>query len=161
MTYVLLQKDTRLPATHAFITKFVRVIVETGCLTAISAIIQLALFIWLPDKPYFTCIGLALAKLYSNSLLAILNSRIRLEGSHNAPSAQVVRGSSLAFYERGGRRTALPYAREDENTTHVVDVRIQQHTETWIETDDIPMNDTESKMSPAPRDLDSCLSTSK
>ncbi|KLO19750.1 hypothetical protein SCHPADRAFT_797781, partial [Schizopora paradoxa] len=74
----LMKKDTHLPATHALIAKLVRVIVETGCLTALSATIQMIIFIRFPNKPYFTCIGMVLAKLYSNSLLAILNSRIRI-----------------------------------------------------------------------------------
>ncbi|KLO08560.1 hypothetical protein SCHPADRAFT_1000869 [Schizopora paradoxa] len=153
MTYILLQKDTRLPATHALITKLVRVIVETGCLTAVSATIQMALFISLREKPYFTCIGLALAKLYSNSLLAILNSRIRIEGVHSSPGAQVSAGSSFAFYERSanGRRSALPFPRLDGNGPHIVDVRIQRQTETWTD-------DNKSKASTTTPDLDSILS---
>ena len=121
---------------------------------AFTATIQMALFISLPDKPYFTCIGLALAKLYSNSLLAILNSRIRIEGVHTNSTAQMTAGSSLAFYGQSAasRRTALPYAsairKDDNNGPHIVDVRIQHHTETWTAADDmIPMDDTVSSYS--------------
>ena len=137
---------------------------------AFTATIQMALFISLPDKPYFTCIGLALAKLYSNSLLAILNSRIRIEGVHTNHTAQMTPGGSLlAFYQNAAsrRRTAvLPYASvisrkdsvqatgKDGNGNgagpHVVDVRIQRQTEIWPAThrDDsemIPMDETVSK----------------
>lgn len=114
----------------------------------------MVLFISFRDKPYFTCLALALAGLYSNSLLAILNSRIRIEGVHTHPSVQMTAGSSLAFYAQDAtsRRMQLPYASvvgrtvDASNTgTHVFDVRIHRHTETWTATDDIiPIDGTVS-----------------
>ncbi|KLO12206.1 hypothetical protein SCHPADRAFT_941393 [Schizopora paradoxa] len=166
MTFTLMQKDTGLPATHALITKLVRIIVETGCLTAITTTVTLALFISVPDKAYYPCLTMVLAKLYSNSLLAILNSRIRIEGVHT--SAQIVTGSSLAFYERSttSRRTALPYVdvvtKDDRNIgPHVVDVHILRRTGTRNVMDEMhatPIDDTISKDSTINQDEDSVLS---
>ncbi|KLO12209.1 hypothetical protein SCHPADRAFT_998298 [Schizopora paradoxa] len=152
MTFILCRKDTRLPATHALITKLVRLTVETGCLTAVSAIIQMALFMAFRDKTYFACLALALAKLYSNSLLAILNSRIRIEDAHATSGVHRAMGSSLAFYGRNSLshrveipRPSLSLARRNADNP-VIDVHVQRHTETWTAEDDsmVPMDCTKS-----------------
>ncbi|KLO12202.1 hypothetical protein SCHPADRAFT_430475 [Schizopora paradoxa] len=138
MTYVLWKKDTRLPVTHAIITKLVRIVVETGCLTAVTAVIQLVLLVAFPKKLYFACVGFALSKFYSNSLLAILNSRIRIEGVHTDPAVQMMGGSSLAFYgkpptsERGAASPCASALKIDHNAgSYVVDVHVRHHTEMW------------------------------
>ncbi|KLO12200.1 hypothetical protein SCHPADRAFT_430253 [Schizopora paradoxa] len=167
MTFILLKKDTRLPATHALITKLIRVIVETGSLTAISATIQMVLFISLPSKTYFCCVGIALAKLYSNSLLAVLNSRIHIEDRQSGSSAQVVAGSSIAFYvqDTNSRPTALPYSSAFQKTennvaSYVVNVNARRRKEVWDVADgmvSMPMDDAKSESSTATKDLDSVL----
>ncbi|KLO12211.1 hypothetical protein SCHPADRAFT_905326 [Schizopora paradoxa] len=156
MTFILLRKDTKLPATHALITKLVRIIVETGCLTAVTATVQLILSICIRDKPYFLCLALALAKVYSNSLLAILNSRIRIEGVHPGSVAQMGPGSGISFAGQNTieRRLELPYASNgtmgrivDNTVPHIVDVRVCRCRETWPVSDDkdmIPMSDMNS-----------------
>ena len=113
----------------------------------------MALFISIRDKPYFACLALALAKLYSNSLLAILNSRIRIEGVHVTSSTQMAPGSGIAFAGQNttDRRLDLPYANAgtigrivDNTVPHTVDVRVHRCTETWPVPDDsdmIPMSD--------------------
>ncbi|KLO12204.1 hypothetical protein SCHPADRAFT_431111 [Schizopora paradoxa] len=161
MTYILMRKDTGFPATHALISKLVRIVVETGCLTAVTTIVTLVLFITVPDKGYYPCLTMVLAKLYSNSLLAILNSRIRIEGVHSHPSVQMAAGSSLDFYGRNtaGHRAALPFAGAMEVGPHIVDVHNQRHTETWDASDDmhiIPIFRTRSKVSTV-QDQDSVL----
>ncbi|GJE98656.1 hypothetical protein PsYK624_148910 [Phanerochaete sordida] len=86
MTFLLLKKDTKIPATHAIVTKLVRLIVETGMLTALAATIDLILFLAFPHNSYHGCVALTLAKLYSNSLLVLFNSRMRIVGGRNASS---------------------------------------------------------------------------
>ncbi|KLO12207.1 hypothetical protein SCHPADRAFT_941394 [Schizopora paradoxa] len=165
MTFILLRKDTKLPTTHALITKLVRIIVETGCLTAISATTQMALFIIIRDKPYFACLALALAKLYSNSLLAILNSRIHIEGVHADSTIPMTPRSGIAFARQSTteRHMDIPYASTigrtfDETIPHVVDVRVHRCMETWPVPDDMNlMVDTKSKGSTMTQNLDSTL----
>ncbi|EKM52239.1 uncharacterized protein PHACADRAFT_148756 [Phanerochaete carnosa HHB-10118-sp] len=78
MTLFLLRHDIMNPEMHALITRLVRLVVGTGMLTALAATIDLVLFLAFPHRAYHGCIALTLAKLYSNSLLVLFNSRIRI-----------------------------------------------------------------------------------
>ncbi|KAF9258133.1 hypothetical protein L218DRAFT_821370, partial [Marasmius fiardii PR-910] len=66
---------------NAIISRLVRLIVETGSLTASVAIIDAALFIAVQKYPFHMIPSRCLAKLYSNTLMVILNSRMRIQGS--------------------------------------------------------------------------------
>ncbi|OSD00958.1 hypothetical protein PYCCODRAFT_1468921 [Trametes coccinea BRFM310] len=110
MTFFLLRKDTKVPATHVIITKLVRLVVETGTLTALAATIDITLFLAFPHNAYHGTVALTLAKLYSNSLLVLFNSRIRIVGG---------RGMAVSFHsqsfasvlpkvQRGGGEAAAP-----------------------------------------------------
>ncbi|KLO12208.1 hypothetical protein SCHPADRAFT_941395 [Schizopora paradoxa] len=154
MTFILIRKDTKLPATHAVITKLVVMIVETGCLTALAATLQIALFLRPITMPYFTCVGLALAKLYSNSLLAIFNSRIRIRGAQTCTPIMKTDEPSLAF---GGdtidTHPSLPVNIEGGNmapVTSIVDIRRQEDSEAWTNSEEsvgsIPLDERKSKI---------------
>ncbi|KAG7100218.1 hypothetical protein E1B28_001993 [Marasmius oreades] len=60
---------------NAMITRLVRLIIETGTLTASVAIIDAVLFISVQKYPFHMIPSRCLAKLYSNTLMVILNSR--------------------------------------------------------------------------------------
>jgi len=76
MTFVLLRNSSGLPASRAVISRIVRLVVETGCLTALAAITDLTLFLVFTHKSYHGTVALTLAKLYSNSLLVLFNNRL-------------------------------------------------------------------------------------
>ncbi|EKM52242.1 uncharacterized protein PHACADRAFT_211519 [Phanerochaete carnosa HHB-10118-sp] len=88
MTFFLLKCDSKLPEMHALITRLVWLVVGTGMLTALAATVDLALFLALPHKAYHGCVALTLAKLYSNSLLVLLNGRIHIVGGRTHSSEQ-------------------------------------------------------------------------
>ena len=50
---------------------------------ALLATIELVLFLTFPHKPYHACITFILTKIYSNSLLVVFNSQIRIVGARN------------------------------------------------------------------------------
>ncbi|KAL0063341.1 hypothetical protein AAF712_009736 [Marasmius tenuissimus] len=60
------------------ITKIIQLIVETGTLTAVLAIITVVLFFTFPKRSYWNVPIDILGKLYSNNLMVILNRRIRI-----------------------------------------------------------------------------------
>ncbi|KIP07582.1 hypothetical protein PHLGIDRAFT_54932, partial [Phlebiopsis gigantea 11061_1 CR5-6] len=57
---------------------FLRSVMESGSLTALIASLDIILFFTYPHEAYHACITLVLSKLYSNSLLVMFNSQIRL-----------------------------------------------------------------------------------
>ncbi|KAJ7734355.1 hypothetical protein DFH07DRAFT_967675 [Mycena maculata] len=84
MTYYLTKRDTGFRQTHAAVSKLIRLIIETGSLTAVVALINLALFVAFPNRVYYTTPGGILPKLYANAIMVIFNARIRTVGGRGA-----------------------------------------------------------------------------
>jgi len=85
-------------ATHAAVNRIIKVTVETGVPCAVFAIIDLALFIKYNGNNYHlgTCIWLS--KVYSNSVMVILNSRMQI--GHDAIFQASVNVSDMVFQSR-------------------------------------------------------------
>ncbi|GJE97019.1 hypothetical protein PsYK624_132290 [Phanerochaete sordida] len=81
MAYLLTHKDTHYPETRALISRIVHLVVKTGILTALAAVLVLILYVALPQRAYYAAVGAILAKLYSNALLVLFNSRIHIRGA--------------------------------------------------------------------------------
>ncbi|KAJ7636443.1 hypothetical protein FB45DRAFT_741681 [Roridomyces roridus] len=81
MTYYLTRLDTGFRQTHEIVSKLMRLIIETGTMTALVALTALILFTALPDHLYYVVAAGVLPKLYSLSTLTVLNSRARIMGS--------------------------------------------------------------------------------
>ncbi|KAF8639118.1 hypothetical protein AX17_001733 [Amanita inopinata Kibby_2008] len=89
MTYYLSRKSTAFRSTNRLITKLIRLTIETGLLTATAAITCVIFLVGLRHNrlaAYFAVPGIPISKLYSNTLLAILNSRARIYGGRNPPA---------------------------------------------------------------------------
>ncbi|KLO19187.1 hypothetical protein SCHPADRAFT_78609 [Schizopora paradoxa] len=99
MTYVLLDTRSGIPTTRALISRVVRLVIETGCLTALAAIVDLTLFLVLPGRSYHGTVALVLAKLYSNSLLVIFNNRIHLSFEMRDYGSTTPTTSNIIFVE--------------------------------------------------------------
>ncbi|KAF9482715.1 hypothetical protein BDN70DRAFT_402919 [Pholiota conissans] len=96
MPYYLMRHGTGLPTTHVMVVKLVRLIIETGILTAIVAILHLCLYFG--NDSAFIIPGLTVSKVYANTMLVLLNNRMEIvagrrrtqEESHdslNSPTA--------------------------------------------------------------------------
>jgi len=89
MTYYLTKSDTGFRKTHVIITRLTRLTIETGSLTAVTALATLILFIVLPQRIYYSTLATILEKLYANSILAVLNSRIKIVGGRGTHPSDV------------------------------------------------------------------------
>ncbi|KAJ3509606.1 hypothetical protein NLJ89_g5130 [Agrocybe chaxingu] len=100
ITTGLSHRDAGWGPTQKIVRKLTRLVIETGSLTATVALVNFALAL-LPGHPtyYQTAVGV-LGKLYSNSMMAVFNSRIRLSHSPDTYS----NASSHISYRR---RTSL------------------------------------------------------
>ncbi|KAF9258145.1 hypothetical protein L218DRAFT_964739 [Marasmius fiardii PR-910] len=83
MTYHLINASSGLKG-NVIITRLVRLVIETGSLTATVATIDAVLFIAVKKYPFHMIPSRCLAKLYSNTLMVILNSRVRIQGGRDA-----------------------------------------------------------------------------
>ncbi|KAF9269287.1 hypothetical protein L218DRAFT_994237 [Marasmius fiardii PR-910] len=101
MTFHLLRAGSGIGGSlKPIVTPLVRLVIETGSLTASVAIIDAVLFIAIRKYPYHMIPAGSLAKLYSNALMAILNSRVRIKGCRGEAKWPVMvtsRWSSIQF----------------------------------------------------------------
>ncbi|KAF9448369.1 hypothetical protein P691DRAFT_704986 [Macrolepiota fuliginosa MF-IS2] len=85
MFYFLSKQLSRLPRrTQVPLTKIKRLLLETGVLTAVMAINYTILSVFVNNNWYMIP-GLSLSKLYSNSMLVLLNNRFTITGGRNTP----------------------------------------------------------------------------
>ncbi|KAI3611915.1 hypothetical protein WG66_016167 [Moniliophthora roreri] len=83
MIYALFRHDTTLKSTRNIISRLHRLAMETGSVAAAMTIVTIVLFLTHPEQIYHITPAMTLAKIYSNSLLVIFNSRIRIYGARD------------------------------------------------------------------------------
>ncbi|KAI1798468.1 hypothetical protein LXA43DRAFT_32739 [Ganoderma leucocontextum] len=75
MTFLLLRTRSGLKHSDTMVMKLVRLIIESGTLTATVAVVAVVLFAALPGTVYYEFPALILAKLYANTMVTSLNNR--------------------------------------------------------------------------------------
>ncbi|KAF9072056.1 hypothetical protein BDP27DRAFT_1418416 [Rhodocollybia butyracea] len=80
MTYYLSHMESGFKSTHSLITKYTRLTIETGSVTALVALLDIILFFGFPTKGYYITPVVIMPKLYANSILVVLNARMRILG---------------------------------------------------------------------------------
>ena len=109
-----------------------------------SATLDLILFLAFPHSAYHACIATTLAKLYSNSLLVLFNSRIRIVGGRNdinggdsyssiAPKRRSTSGPHATSVPHGGGLHWVRSPRSANGAPPFGGVHI--HEQRWISTD--------------------------
>ncbi|KAF8903185.1 hypothetical protein CPB85DRAFT_1029146 [Mucidula mucida] len=94
-------------STAALINKLIRFNMETGMITSICAIIELALFLSTHQYNMHLMVFLLLGKMYSNILMATLNYRESTRQTHNPDI--VMQSAFWADAETNFHRSAMPF----------------------------------------------------
>ncbi|KAH9481559.1 hypothetical protein JR316_0006086 [Psilocybe cubensis] len=135
MSYFLSKKDTAFKATRTVINKLIRLTIETGTLTATVATIDIVLFLAFRHNNYHTAPATILAKLYSNTLLMICNSRMRIVGGRDPTHSTselmdmpLDATSGIEFNKFTRSVDLIPPTQRPKPFTI--------HTDTWAENDD-------------------------
>lgn len=137
MTILLARSRTNMPHTDDVIGKLIRSVIETNALTAGVAVLTLILFIAFPKDNYFLCPPYILSKLYSNTVLAILNNRINLsnrfrKSMQRSPNPQLsLSGSQERSYHQGQAQQG-----SGEND-HRMAVMVKVHQESHCDPEDV------------------------
>ncbi|KAJ7753058.1 hypothetical protein DFH07DRAFT_824512 [Mycena maculata] len=87
MTYYLTKSDTGFLQTRELVSRLTRLIIETGTLTAVVAVCTIILFLAYPRNNYYTAPLAILPQLYANTILVILNSRIKIAGGRRSETS--------------------------------------------------------------------------
>ncbi|KAK0214051.1 hypothetical protein IW262DRAFT_293319 [Armillaria fumosa] len=83
MTYYLMRSNTSFRRTRILVSKLIRLIIETGTMTAVVALLCLILFFAFPHKTFYGATSVVIPKLYANTILVVLNSRIQIVGGRD------------------------------------------------------------------------------
>ncbi|SJK98214.1 uncharacterized protein ARMOST_01475 [Armillaria ostoyae] len=87
MTYYLQRSTTSFRHTQMLVTKLIRLIVETGSVTAVVTLLGFVLFFAFPHQTFYGTPSTVIPKLYANSVLVVLNSRIRIVGGRDTDTS--------------------------------------------------------------------------
>ncbi|TFK32880.1 hypothetical protein BDQ12DRAFT_638237 [Crucibulum laeve] len=139
-------KNVFVKSTEARLTRILKLSVATGTLTALFAVLDLSLYFGLQKSGgYFLVPCVSLGKLYSNSMMTMLNSRIQIIGGRNTSDASVVdmglspgTGSTsinvpLQTWSNGGFRVA-PNSKVDQRKSEDEAWQIEVNMQTEVVT---------------------------
>ncbi|KAJ8083482.1 hypothetical protein PM082_009356 [Marasmius tenuissimus] len=184
MIFTLSRYDTGFQNTKDLVKRVIRLTMETGSLTAAFATVDLILFLVFREIPYHVTPALALAKVYSNSMLVIFNSRVRIVGGRGQTTING-QGVVVETYPEGAlgmdtMASARPKTfdahsraeryRNPHNSLHVgvrreieVDVDVQRRNSSELHSHPVHLNNLESKDDLRDRvvDTESTISTQK
>ncbi|KAK0221087.1 hypothetical protein EDD85DRAFT_1028618 [Armillaria nabsnona] len=79
----LMRSITNFRRTRMLVTKLIRLSIETGSVTAVAAVLNIALFVAFPYRIVYIVPALLMPKLYTNTVYMVLNSRIRIIGGRD------------------------------------------------------------------------------
>ncbi|KAF8970423.1 hypothetical protein BDZ97DRAFT_1652662, partial [Flammula alnicola] len=111
MTYTLSRSETNILKTSQFLKGIIRLTVETGTLTAATAIVSLILAFLPGHLSYYDTSVSVLSKLYSNSMMVLLNNRIII--GHKDEDVKHMEISVLRFHP--GRRNSSIHLEDSDD----------------------------------------------
>ncbi|KAJ7096952.1 hypothetical protein C8R44DRAFT_889540 [Mycena epipterygia] len=76
--YLVILRSPEIRGTNALVTRIIKITIETGLFCAIFALVNLYLFLAYKETSYELAVRIELSKIYSNSMLLILNSRAHI-----------------------------------------------------------------------------------
>ncbi|KAJ7020716.1 hypothetical protein C8F04DRAFT_1143044 [Mycena alexandri] len=108
VTLLALRRNDALVTTKRIVHRAIRMAIETGAVTSVAVVVELALILNVSTTTWYFMLGLLITKIYSNSLLASLNSR-----------SPVFNGSTTASWEpsnsSGNRSNVFSTSPPDQN----------------------------------------------
>ncbi|KAK0468773.1 hypothetical protein IW261DRAFT_1372803 [Armillaria novae-zelandiae] len=89
MTYYLMRSNPSFQHTRIMVSNIIRLTIETGTLTAVVVLLTLILFFVFPQQTFYGTACIIIPKLYANTILMVLNSRIRIVGGRDTYTSSV------------------------------------------------------------------------
>jgi len=129
LVWSLYNRKTGIKATEEVINRIIRLTVQTGMITAVSAAADVIIFLVVPKTTLNFIWDFALSKLYTNSLLSTLNARAgwsNLTGDTNQPNVLFGNDHSGSMTKVGSNRTKEDRSNRQIITTGVYE--LEPHT---------------------------------
>ncbi|KAF9008193.1 hypothetical protein BDZ89DRAFT_1144247 [Hymenopellis radicata] len=106
LTIYLSRRKSGMSETDALVTRIIRLVVETGTLTAVLAVVTIVLF-FVPGPAYYTIIADSIGKVYSNNLMVMFNRRITIAGARRTSDSTTDHSVSMSRQQRSSLRISL------------------------------------------------------
>ncbi|PBK86548.1 hypothetical protein ARMGADRAFT_1086393 [Armillaria gallica] len=90
MTFYLMRGNSCFRQTRILVTKLIRLTIETGSVTAVGALFTFILFFAIPHQTFYLAPALLSSEMYANTVLVVLNSRIRIMGGRDIYTSDTV-----------------------------------------------------------------------
>ncbi|KAJ7088145.1 hypothetical protein C8R44DRAFT_751976 [Mycena epipterygia] len=116
--YLIKARQPGIPSsTYAVLSRIIKVTVETGFLCAVFALVDLSLFVAFNGNNYHLAVCIWFSKVYSNSIILILNSRAHIGHEFPAGDRMSMSGmTEVVFRSRGNPASALQVTVETSRT---------------------------------------------
>ncbi|KAI0337684.1 hypothetical protein BDW22DRAFT_856452 [Trametopsis cervina] len=116
MIYFLRKSNTGFHKTSTLLTKFIRITCETGLVCATFAVLDIAFFVRWQNNNYHLAPSIPLSKLYSNSLLVVLNARIKIVGGRNEYKSEARYSGDLSYLDGSQISTPSCYGQSNNSS---------------------------------------------
>ncbi|KAJ7874969.1 hypothetical protein B0H14DRAFT_2716899 [Mycena olivaceomarginata] len=129
--YIIKSKDREFDfrATNIMLSRIIKVSVETGVLCAVFAILDLSIFVKFDGNNYHLAVCIWLSKVYSNSIMVILNSRAYI-GHEVPPNASRAHMSDMVFQSIGPGPASAVHVSMGMGTSHSsIDLSTDAHSD--------------------------------
>ncbi|KAJ7286465.1 hypothetical protein C8J57DRAFT_664430 [Mycena rebaudengoi] len=114
MTILLFKSRTRHAPTDFLLKRIINLTVETNLASCTFALLTIILFVGVPKTSYFTCTSIIRGKIYSNSLLLMLNNRKFMANNVSSIGESTSGDMTRSFPEfRAAQRTDLDSTTQD------------------------------------------------
>ncbi|KAI0085581.1 hypothetical protein BDY19DRAFT_442111 [Irpex rosettiformis] len=108
MIWYLHRSNTGFRETSTLVTKFIRLSCETGLVCALFATLDCAFYVRWQNNNFHLAPSIPLSKMYSNSLLVVLNARIKIVGGRNEYKSNSSGFSGDLSYLDGTQSSTVP-----------------------------------------------------
>ncbi|KAF8886118.1 hypothetical protein BD779DRAFT_1673302 [Infundibulicybe gibba] len=122
MSYYLWKSETGFNSTHALFTRLIWLTIGTGSMTAVVETVAIVLFFAFPHNSYYQTPALVLAKLYSNTLLVVFNSRLRIINGRDATQSIGLTSFSSPRKDRITRNNQMGQSQPKRDGTRQIEV---------------------------------------
>ncbi|TBU62368.1 hypothetical protein BD310DRAFT_919268 [Dichomitus squalens] len=137
------------------VRRLIKLTVETGCACALSAVLELAFFLGMPETNIHLIVALILSKVYSNTLMTSLNSRANISGNKSQYSTSTTMGfrnvGTFADADDTSRGVAISISRvTDSGTAASGTATDDKFSRSWdVEMNDVPPPSKDDRLAPS------------
>jgi len=130
------KQSTTIRPTASLITRIIRLTIETGLAVTVTSIVSFVTFMGFPETGLYAIPQFVLSKVYTNCLLAVLNSRLRIVGGRDDAESIGMLETSLTDTSSSGPISFSPRPHRHNLGDIVIDISRDADTQSLHDKED-------------------------